>query len=45
MKTRKQIIQQLEEYFIIQELVGPEVYTRHKEDSWQFLATEALSVL
>jgi len=32
-------------YFIIQELVGPEVYAKHGQDSWFVLSTELLETI
>lgn len=42
---RINIIKNLKNYFIIQELVSPSVYKKYKNDSWQFLQTDALHCL
>jgi len=42
---RKEIIQNLKKYFIIQELVGPNVYNKHKNQSWFVFDTSALHSL
>ncbi len=42
---REEIIEGLRPFFTIEELVCPDVYTRFKERSWQFLATDYLHAL
>lgn len=43
--NREEIIQRIKQYFDIRELVGPDVYYAHYDNSWQFLDTEALHCL
>jgi len=44
---RQEIINRIKEkrYFIIQELVGPEVYQKHGNSSWFVLSTELLETI
>jgi len=42
---RKQIIDSLKKYFIIQELVGPEMYKKHGDNSWFVFETDTLHSL
>jgi hypothetical protein len=43
--SRGEIIKELRNFFITQELVGPEVYAKHKHNSWFVLSTELLRTL
>lgn len=43
--TRNQLISKLKNNFNIKELVCPHCYNKFKENAWQFLSTELLSVL
>lgn len=43
--TREDIIEQLKEFFSVDELVCPHTYAKHKEASWQFLDTDWLHCL
>lgn len=43
--TREDIIEQLKEFFSVDELVCPHTYAKHKEASWQFLDTDFLHCL
>mgnify|MGYP003641594648 FL=1 len=45
--TRKEILDKIKEsgYFIIQELVGKEVYEKHGDNSWFVLSTELLETI
>lgn len=43
--TRNQLIDKLKNNFNIKELVCPHCYNKFKENAWQFLSTELLSVL
>lgn len=42
---RKQIIQELKQYFSIKELVCPHVYSKFGETAWMFLSTPLLHTL
>lgn len=43
--TRNQLIKSLKNNFNIKELVCPHCYNKFKENAWQFLSTELLSIL
>lgn len=43
--TRNQLITELKNNFNIKELVCPHCYNKFKENAWQFISTELLSVL
>ena len=43
--TRNQLITKLKDNFSIKELVCPHCYNQFKEQSWQFISTELLSIL
>lgn len=43
--TRVEIISDLKKYFDVRELVGPEVYNKHHEDSWFVFDTDTLHCL
>ena len=43
--TRNQLISKLKQNFDIKELVCPHCYNKFKENAWQFLSTELLSIL
>lgn len=42
---RDNIISELQNYFQIYELVGPETYKRHGQRSWKFFSTDSLEML
>lgn len=43
--TRNQLITKLKDNFSIKELVCPHCYNKFKDNAWQFLSTELLSIL
>lgn len=43
--TRNQLITELKNNFNIKELVCPHCYNKFKENAWQFISTELLSIL
>lgn len=42
---RDDVISRLKNYFVIQELVGPETYKKHKDRAWKFFSTDILECL
>lgn len=45
MNDRKKILSEVQKYFVISELVCPQVLQKYGEKAWQFLDTDALHVL
>jgi hypothetical protein len=42
---RNRLIEEVNKYFNIKELVCPHCYNKFKDNSWQFISTELLSTL
>ena len=43
--SREEVLNKIQNYFIIQELVDERTYNKHKENAWQFFSTDLLTCL